>query len=234
MSPIKHVRDLVGRHLTRDPRSAASKDELLLLIQATWNSLPHADIQKLIDSMPPHIVTLIAARGGYTKYHKDIEYLVLKSRKRLNILKYIARKSWCADAATLRLSSLTLIRPILEYGFPIPIYCCASNSALKKLEKVQLSAARIITGLKPSCPSNIVLFEADLQPLLVLRKAGLVKYFNKLSSFGQRNQTYLKNWISRQRLKKNSPFSQDEAQNFLTGEAEPSSLQCNFNPLEEL
>ncbi|GFW12862.1 transposable element Tcb2 transposase [Trichonephila clavipes] len=56
--------DLVGRRLARDPRPAASKDELSLRIQALWNSLPQEDIQNLLDSMPSHI----AARGGYTKY----------------------------------------------------------------------------------------------------------------------------------------------------------------------
>ncbi|GFW70709.1 transposable element Tcb2 transposase [Trichonephila clavipes] len=34
VSPIEHVWDLVGRHLARDPRPAALKDELLLRIQA--------------------------------------------------------------------------------------------------------------------------------------------------------------------------------------------------------
>ncbi|GFU70126.1 hypothetical protein TNCV_5057201 [Trichonephila clavipes] len=67
MSPIEHVWDLVGRLLARDPRPAASKVELLLCIQAIWNSLPQADIQNLFDSMPHCIATLIAAHGGYTK-----------------------------------------------------------------------------------------------------------------------------------------------------------------------
>ncbi|GFW12050.1 transposable element Tcb2 transposase [Trichonephila clavipes] len=67
MSSIEHVWDLVGRCLTRDPRPAASIDEILLCIQAIWNSLPQADIQNLF-SMPRRIATLIAARGGYTKY----------------------------------------------------------------------------------------------------------------------------------------------------------------------
>ncbi|GFY08357.1 transposable element Tcb2 transposase [Trichonephila clavipes] len=44
MSPIEHVWNLVGWRLARDPRPAASKDELLLRIQAIWNSLPQADI----------------------------------------------------------------------------------------------------------------------------------------------------------------------------------------------
>ncbi|GFU91863.1 hypothetical protein TNCV_3192491 [Trichonephila clavipes] len=43
MTPIEHVGYLVGRRLARDPRPAASKDELLLCIQAIWNFLPQAD-----------------------------------------------------------------------------------------------------------------------------------------------------------------------------------------------
>ncbi|GFT21157.1 transposable element Tcb2 transposase [Trichonephila clavipes] len=54
-SPILHVWDLVGRRLARDLRPAASKDELLLCIQAMWNSLPQAGIQNLFHSMPRRI-----------------------------------------------------------------------------------------------------------------------------------------------------------------------------------
>ncbi|GFX23093.1 transposable element Tcb2 transposase [Trichonephila clavipes] len=52
MSPIDHMWDLVSRRLVPDPRPAASKDELLLSIQAIWNSLSQADIQNLLDFMP--------------------------------------------------------------------------------------------------------------------------------------------------------------------------------------
>ncbi|GFX61873.1 transposable element Tcb1 transposase [Trichonephila clavipes] len=55
MSRIEHMWDLVGQLLTRDPRRAASKDELLLRIQAIWNSLPQADLQNLFEFMPRHI-----------------------------------------------------------------------------------------------------------------------------------------------------------------------------------
>ncbi|GFU77956.1 transposable element Tcb1 transposase [Trichonephila clavipes] len=64
MSPIEHVRDLIGRHITRDPRPAASKDDLLLHIQAIWNCLLQTEIQNFFDSMPRRIATFIAARGG--------------------------------------------------------------------------------------------------------------------------------------------------------------------------
>ena len=68
MSPIEHVRDLVGRRLARDPRPAASKDELWLRIHAIWNYLPQADLQNLFDFMPHRIAALIAVSGDYTKY----------------------------------------------------------------------------------------------------------------------------------------------------------------------
>ncbi|GFW29739.1 transposable element Tc1 transposase [Trichonephila clavipes] len=68
MSPIELVWDLVDRKCARDLRPAASKDELLLRIQARWNSLPQADIQNLFHFRSRRIERLIAARGGCTKY----------------------------------------------------------------------------------------------------------------------------------------------------------------------
>ncbi|GFV87593.1 transposable element Tcb2 transposase [Trichonephila clavipes] len=67
-SPVDNVLDMVGWRLTHDPLPAASKDELLLLIQAIWNSLPQANIQNLLDSLPRRIGELIETRGRYTKY----------------------------------------------------------------------------------------------------------------------------------------------------------------------
>ncbi|GFV90004.1 transposable element Tcb2 transposase [Trichonephila clavipes] len=49
MSPIDHMWDLEGRRLVRNQRPAASENELLLRIQAIWNSLPQEDIQNLFE-----------------------------------------------------------------------------------------------------------------------------------------------------------------------------------------
>ncbi|GFW21678.1 RNase H domain-containing protein [Trichonephila clavipes] len=89
-------------------------------------------------------------------------------RKRLIILRYVSGRDLGADAGTLSNTYISLIRPILEYG--VPVYCSASVTNLQKLEKVQISAARIITGLKNTCPRDIVFFEADLQPLSFRRQ----------------------------------------------------------------
>ncbi|GFW78633.1 hypothetical protein TNCV_4260561 [Trichonephila clavipes] len=72
-----------------------------------------------------------------------------------------------SGASTLRITYTTLVRPVLEYGYQI--FQVASPTNLKKLERVQLSAARIITGLRYSCPTDIVLYAADIQPLTEIR-----------------------------------------------------------------
>ncbi|GFV76446.1 putative RNA-directed DNA polymerase from transposon BS [Trichonephila clavipes] len=126
------------------------------------------------------------------------------------------------------------LEPILEYGFPV--YCCASAASLEKLEKIQLGAARIITGLRRSCPKEIVLFDADLQPLHLRSKNILTNYFNKLSSYGHHNKTslYFNNCHNNQRLKRNSPFSYADHLQLPSSHIEPHSLKSCLSPSEGL
>ncbi|GFT85143.1 putative RNA-directed DNA polymerase from transposon BS [Trichonephila clavipes] len=105
--------------------------------------------------------------------NKHIDYVINKGRKRLDLLKYIAGRDWGADAGTLRLTYTSLIRPVSEYGSQI--YFSASRTNLAKLDRVQSSAARIIAGMRHSCPTDLVLFEADIMPLDLRRKLLLSK-----------------------------------------------------------
>lgn len=166
--------------------------------------------------------------------NKHIDHLVSKARKRLNILKYLAGREWGADANTLRTTYISFIRPILEYGYPI--YFCASETNLQKLERVQLSAARIILGLKNSCPSDIALYETNLQPLHIRRKASLINYYNNLYSYGSNHRTssYLQSWHNNQRLKKLTPFALVDSQDLIFREVEPQILRSCIDPSEGL
>ncbi|GFY57087.1 RNase H domain-containing protein [Trichonephila inaurata madagascariensis] len=110
-----------------------------------------------------------------------MDYLMLQTDKLLEILRLqssiadrklasvvkapddVQTRDWGSDVSTLRITYITLVRPVLEYGYQI--FQVASTTNLKKLERVQLSAARIITGLRYCCPTDIVLYEADMQPL---------------------------------------------------------------------
>ncbi|GFV76188.1 uncharacterized protein TNCV_4672771 [Trichonephila clavipes] len=127
---------------------------------------------------------------------------------------------------------MTLIRPILEYGFPV--FSCASDTNLDKLEKIQIITARIITGLRRSYLREIVPFKADLHPIKTRRRANITKYFFRLSSYGQHNNTslYLNNWGNNQRLKKNNPFSQTELLQFHFSDVEPHSLKSCLSPVK--
>ncbi|GFU78923.1 RNase H domain-containing protein [Trichonephila clavipes] len=156
------------------------------------------------------------------------------ARKRLNILRYTSGRDWGADTGTLRNTYISLTRSILEYG--VPVYCSASVTNLQKLEKVQLSTARIITGLRNTCPRDKVLFEADLQPLSLRRRACLTKYYNKLRSLDSRNHTsaYFKDWCNNQRLRRNSPFSQMVSFNLAIGAVEPPLLSQCLDPVDDL
>ncbi|UYV70898.1 CNOT6L [Cordylochernes scorpioides] len=138
-----------------------------------------------------------------------------QGRDRLKILKYISGREWGADATTLKLTYTSLIRPILEYGYQI--YGTASETNLKSLERIQLSAARIITGLRNTCPNDIVLYEADIMPLKDRRSYNLPKYINKIKSYGNKHRTsnYILNWESNLRLKKEGPLHLAKRNGFL-------------------
>ncbi|GFV41467.1 probable RNA-directed DNA polymerase from transposon BS [Trichonephila clavipes] len=107
--------------------------------------------------------------------NKHIEGQVIKARNRLNVFKFMSGRAWGSEASTLRTTFIFLIRPVLEFG--IPIYSCALDTNLTKLERVQLCAARIITGLRYSCQIDIVLFESNLPSLSKRRLYSLTKVF---------------------------------------------------------
>ncbi|UYV81132.1 hypothetical protein LAZ67_20000127 [Cordylochernes scorpioides] len=93
----------------------------------------------------------------------------------------------------------------------------ASETNLKSLERIQLSAARIITGLRNTCPNDIVLYEADIMPLKDRRSYNLSKYINKIKSYGNKHRTskYILNWESNLRLKKEGPLHLAKRNGFL-------------------
>ncbi|GIX67750.1 putative RNA-directed DNA polymerase from transposon BS [Caerostris extrusa] len=138
-------------------------------------------------------------------------------------------RDWGADAGTLKITYTALVRPILEYGYQI--YQVVANTNLKKLERIQFSAARIITGLRHSCPNDIACYEADLQPLspspfcsFLAKRNNMAKYVAKLKSFKpyNRSSNLLSNWANNQKIKKDSPLGLIWKQGLADIEVEPS------------
>ncbi|GFX94004.1 uncharacterized protein TNCV_3413661 [Trichonephila clavipes] len=94
----------------------------------------------------------------------------------------------------------------------------------------------VTTGLRNTCPRDIILFEADRQPLSFRRRACLTKYYNKLRSLDSRNHTsaYFKDWCNNQKLRRNSSFSQMVSFNFTVGAVEPHHLSQCLDPAYDL
>ncbi|UYV70713.1 hypothetical protein LAZ67_8000346 [Cordylochernes scorpioides] len=139
-------------------------------------------------------------------YGPHINQTVLRAKKRLNILKRISGYEWGADRNTLRQTYLALIRPILEYAQPV--WQTASKTNLNKIDQVQSSAARIICGLRNTCPTKIAEIEANLLPLTHRRKIGLADYIYKRVNAPKSHRTgeFIRKWKPKTRLKRLSPM----------------------------
>ncbi|GBN29189.1 hypothetical protein AVEN_113968-1 [Araneus ventricosus] len=166
--------------------------------------------------------------------NKHIDLLLTKAKKRLNILKFISGCDWGADAGTLRTTYVSLIRPILEYVYHV--YQVVSDTNLNKLERVQLSVALIVTGLRGSTPADIVFYEADLQPLRLRSTPNFTKYFSQLLNYNNQHLTanFLRSWQNNQRLKKSSPLGHALKMDALHSLVEFNSLKPIASPLDSL
>ncbi|UYV68862.1 hypothetical protein LAZ67_6001315 [Cordylochernes scorpioides] len=150
------------------------------------------------------------------QYNKHPKYLGYTLDPEIKTSKHIEGvEEWGAEATTLKLTYTSLMRPILEYGYQI--YGTASETNLKSLERIQLSAARNITGLRNTCPNNIVLYEADIMPLKDRISYNLPKYINKIKSYENKHRTfnYILHWEPNIRSKKEGPLHLAKRNGFL-------------------
>ena len=109
-----------------------------------------------------------------------IESLVESCNKRLNMLKSLASKSWGADRRILMNFYKAYIIGKLNYG--AELYNSAASIHKRKLETIQNSALRIITGAMRSTP--IVALQAETQcfSLQCNREISILKKFHKIRS----------------------------------------------------
>ena len=120
------------------------------------------------------------------KHH--IEYLIVSCNKRLNMLKSIAHKRWGADKRILLNFYKTYILGKLNYG--AELYNAAAKTHKSKLETIQNSALRIITGGMRSTPVLALQSETQCLSLQSTRDISVLKKFYKIRS--QPSYTLLK------------------------------------------
>ncbi|UYV73695.1 hypothetical protein LAZ67_11000412 [Cordylochernes scorpioides] len=116
------------------------------------------------------------------------------------------------------------------------IITCQHTQGSETCSKIQLSAARIITGLRNTCPNDIVLYEADIMPLKDRRSYNLPKYINKIKSYENKHRTfnYILNWESNLRLKKEGPLHLAKRNEFLKYRVEKNYLAEKISPCKPL
>lgn len=114
------------------------------------------------------------------KWNDHIENIANRAQKNMNIIRAISGISWGADPKTLLTIYKGIIRPHLEYGSQV--IQSASKEKLYKLDKIQFSALRTITGCMRSTPINALLGECAEWSLEARRKWLTTKYIIKCQS----------------------------------------------------
>ena len=105
----------------------------------------------------------------------------------LNVMKMVAHRNWGADRKHLKLLYNSLVRSKLDYG--AIIYDSAKKSELQKLNKIQNTSIRLITGAMYSSPIPSIHVESNMLPLHYRRILLCLSYFTKLA-FRQQVPTY--------------------------------------------
>ena len=103
-----------------------------------------------------------------------------KGQKRLNILRALSATQWGGDRKTLLLLYKSLVRSVLEYNSCIFTHIAPSNQI--RLETVQNTALRIVTGAFRTTPINSLLTEVNIPTLAMRSETALFKYYFKTRS----------------------------------------------------
>ena len=118
--------------------------------------------------------------GPTLTWKQHVSYLVNKSTQSLNVMKSLASTKWGAHRNMLILFYQSYIRSRIIYA--IQVYSSASKSILSRLEIVQNSAIRIITGLRRSTPIPAIQFESNLFPIELVIKMFVLRYYYRIFS----------------------------------------------------
>lgn len=68
LNPIEHLWDILGRKVHEHKPHPKNLKELRDLVQEEWLKIPASDLEKLVDSMPRRVRSVIKNKGNPTKY----------------------------------------------------------------------------------------------------------------------------------------------------------------------
>ena len=162
-------------------------------------------------STQKHLGIIISNDFSWSAY---IDSLLASANKKLGLLKKLKFK---VSAKTLSLLYTTFIRPSLEYASEVWGGC--SNQESEKLEKLQLAAARIVTGLTSLASRDSLYFETGWEPLIVRRRVKLKTIMYKI--YHNLVPDYLQNIL---------PSIRSHESNYVTRQSQNYSIpKCRLN-----
>ncbi|UYV83115.1 hypothetical protein LAZ67_22002256 [Cordylochernes scorpioides] len=139
-------------------------------------------------------------------FKKHIDTMISKAKNRLKILKKNIRlKLGC------KCQYLTHNVPCIRKTYFGICYTSLDQC------KIQASAAKIISGLRGSCPNRIAELESNLLPLYLRRKICFSKFITKKINSPKEHLTgkFIRNWVPNQRLKRPTPLNMAHNSNLL-------------------
>ena len=112
-------------------------------------------------------------------WKSPINGLKTNSINKLNIMHAVSGTYWGADRVMLHRLYTMLVRSRLDYG--CVLYSSACEGTLSKLNTIQNSALRVITGARKTSPILSLQVEAHVMPLSLHRKLKLCTYYSRVA-----------------------------------------------------
>ena len=150
--------------------SRTRRKEEIPTLMLKGNIIPYEDQVKFLG--------LIFDKG--LTWGPHIDFLKIKVKKSLNILKVISSYDWGADRRSLLRVYDSLCRSKLEYA--CQIYSSACNSKLKELDAVHNLGLRICTGAFRTSPVESIYIDSDELPLDLRRQELGLRYIQRLKN----------------------------------------------------
>ena len=106
-------------------------------------------------------------------WKEHVDYIIMRCRKRLNLLKAIAGSKWGADKRTMIIVYKAMILSVIDYG--CEIYDSACKSRKWSLDRIQNQALRLCTGALRCTSIEALEVDCGLFPLDLRRHMKQVK-----------------------------------------------------------
>ena len=104
----------------------------------------------------------------------QINTLILKCAKKMNIIKFLCGVKWGADPSTLLTLYKSYVCSLIDYGSFI--FFPKSQQHIETLEKIQFANVRAVMGYRISTPTNLIIAESKIQSIRE-RTAALCKCY---------------------------------------------------------